>query len=138
MGCVVIFIKNILFSVSEKNGGAFCGTRDQPTFLSELATKGKSLFQVNCASCHSLFKDMTGPGLLGFEDRGSWSDRSKLYEWIKNPGAFMKKNKYTRELKTKYGSVMTAFPDLTENEIDAIVEYINQSGNVQYLPIAKE
>ena len=50
----------------------------------------------------------------------------------------MDKDPYTKSLKTKFGSVMTAFPDLTDNEVDAIVEYINQSGTVRYLPIAKE
>ena len=36
----------------------------------------------------------------------------------------MKKNEYARALKEKYGSVMSAFPDISNDEINAIVEYI--------------
>lgn len=101
------------------------------------ASDGKRLFLGKCAACHHVFKEGTGPALSGFEERGSWSDREKLYEWIRNPLAFMKKDPYTKNLKVKYGSVMTAFPDLTNAEVDAIVEYINQSGKSRILPIAK-
>lgn len=102
-----------------------------------VASNGKALFIQKCAACHHVFKDGTGPALAGFEERGLWADREKLYDWLRNPSAFMKKDPYTRSLKTKFGSVMTAFPDLRNEEIDAIVEYINHSGNVRNLPIAK-
>ena len=88
---------------------------------------GKTLFMANCASCHNIFKDGTGPSLLGFEDRGPWGDRIKIYEWIKNPASFMRKDSYTRELKERFGSLMTAFPSLTHQEIDAIAAYINHN-----------
>jgi hypothetical protein len=39
----------------------------------------------------------------------------------------MKKNEYIRELKNIYGSMMTAFPNLTNDEIDAICDYVNQT-----------
>ena len=86
--------------IAKENETFFCGTNDQHAKnLSGIATKGKGLFLSKCASCHSVFKDMTGPALLGFEDRGLWSDQNKLYEWIKNPSAFMKADIYTRKLK---------------------------------------
>ncbi len=47
-----------------------------------------------------------------------------LYEWIRNPSAFMEKDSYARSLKEKFGSLMTAFPDLSDEEIDAIAAYI--------------
>lgn len=81
-----------------------------------------------CASCHSLFKDGTGPGLLDFQERGQWADRTQLYEWVKNPLAFMKKDPYTRELKKQYGTMMTGFPDITRDEVDAIADFLIQSG----------
>lgn len=92
--------------------------------FSELAMKGKTLFMGKCASCHALFKDMTGPGLSAVLQSERWSDRKKLYEWIKNPEAFMKTDPYTRELKKQYGSMMTAFTNISDEEIDAIVAYI--------------
>jgi len=91
-----------------------------------------------CASCHNLFKDGTGPGLLGFEERGPWVERKNLYEWIKNPAAFIAKNEYAKQLKKVYsGMVMPAFPDITNEEIDAICEYINHLAKSASLPIAE-
>ncbi|MEQ1677439.1 MAG: cytochrome C, partial [Chitinophagaceae bacterium] len=69
------------------------------------------------------------PGLLGFTERGPWTNRKNVYEWIRNPAAFMSKNEYTKQLKEMYnGTMMTAFPDMTNDEIDAICDYIGQSG----------
>lgn len=89
-----------------------------------------------CASCHQVLKNATGPALVGFEERGPWVDRKKVYEWIKNPTAFMVKDKYTQELKKAYGSMMTRFPDLTNEEIDAIIEYLKDTNKQKNAPIA--
>jgi len=89
------------------------------------AQDGAQLFRNNCASCHNIFKDLTGPALGGLESRGAWGDRTQLYAWIHNPAAYMAKDPYTQGLKTKFGSMMTAFPALQEKDIDAIVDYIN-------------
>lgn len=89
------------------------------------AQDGKALFSANCASCHAVHKKLTGPALAGLEDRGPWGDRKKLYAWVRNPAGFMKTDKYSADLKTQYnGVLMTAFPSLTDKEIDAIVDYI--------------
>ena len=93
--------------------------------ISPEAARGKTLFQSKCASCHSVFKDMTGPALQGFEERGPWSDRNKLYSWIRNPEAFMKSDPYTKALKSKYGAMMSSFPNITNEEIDAIVAFLS-------------
>lgn len=96
-------------------------------FCSNLkAQDGKALFTANCASCHAINKKLTGPALAGLEERGPWSDRKKLVAWIHNPVAFSKTDAYAANLLKEYnGVVMTAFPQLTEPEIDAIVKYIN-------------
>ena len=80
--------------------------------------KGKALFIQKCASCHHIYKDGTGPALGDLLKRGPWTDREKLYAWIRNPLAFMKKNEYAGALKEKYGYVMTAFPDISNDEIN--------------------
>jgi cytochrome c551/c552 len=91
-----------------------------------MAQDGKALYQTNCASCHALNKKLTGPALAGIEDRGPWADRKKLYAWIRNPSAFAKTDAYSANLLKEYSpTVMTAFPQLTDAEIDAIVTYIN-------------
>lgn len=114
---------------TKKENNFYCGTSEFSDLpVSPSAIKGKAFFNGKCASCHQLFKDATGPGLLGLEKRGTWSDRKNLYSWIRNPAAFMKNDKYTQELKASYGSMMQAFPDLSDMEIDAIVDYINYVG----------
>ncbi|WP_153797619.1 c-type cytochrome [Foetidibacter luteolus] len=90
-----------------------------------VAQDGKAIFSANCASCHALNRDLTGPALAGVEDRGPWGDRKKLYAWIHNPTGFMATDAYTADLKKKFNNnVMTPFPQLSEKEIDAILDYI--------------
>jgi cytochrome c553 len=86
--------------------------------------QGKQLFAQNCQTCHSLDARLTGPPLRGFNTRGPWADRSKLYAWVRNPSAFMATDNYTKSLKDEYGSVMQAFNDFTDKQIDDIAEYI--------------
>ncbi|RYY66922.1 MAG: cytochrome c [Chitinophagaceae bacterium] len=85
---------------------------------------GKGIFQQNCAACHALDKDMTGPALRGLTSRGPWADRKKLYAWVHNPAAFLAKDPYTQGLQKQYGAIMMPFPQLTEKDIDQIVEYV--------------
>jgi cytochrome c2 len=96
--------------------------------------QGKTLFLSKCASCHAIDRSLTGPALKDFEERGPWSDRKKLYEWIKDPSTFLQKDKYTNDLKKQYVSLMTAFPGLTNEEIDTIVDYINYRAKVTAMP----
>jgi len=97
-------------------------------------SKGKLLFQSKCAACHIIGKDATGPALSGFEERGPWTERKKVYEWIKSPMDFMKKNEYTQNLKKTFGgNMMASFPDLSNKDIDEIINYINGT-NQQSVP----
>lgn len=92
------------------------------------AQDGGAIFQNNCAACHSVTKNLTGPALGGVESRGPWSDRKKIYAWVHNPAGFMANDPYTQGLKSQFGGVvMTPFPDLTEKEIDAVIDYINKT-----------
>jgi len=102
--------------------------------VSKNKSAGMSLFADNCASCHSIFKTIVGPALANFEKRGPWNDRKKLYAWIHNPAKFMSDDVYTKSLRSKYGISMTSFPDLRENDIDAIANYINLSSGP--IPVA--
>lgn len=89
-----------------------------------VAQDGKTLFQQNCQSCHALDKNLTGPALRGFLERGPWGDREELYKWIHNPAAYIATNQYAAELKNQYGSIMQAFPQLSNEQIDAIADYV--------------
>lgn len=89
------------------------------------AQDGKQLFQQNCQTCHAINKNLTGPALAGLEERGPWADRENLYKWVHNPAAFIPTTPYTKALQAQYGQIMPAFPQLSNQEIDAIVDYIN-------------
>ena len=88
------------------------------------AQDGRALFQTNCASCHNLYKKLTGPALIGFKARGPWADQKQLHAWVHNPTNYMAKDPYTQGLKAEYGSMMQAFPNLADKDIDAITDYI--------------
>ncbi len=87
------------------------------------AQDGKTLFNTNCASCHQVNKKSTGPALAGVEDR--WSDRKKIHAWVHNPAGFAKADTYATNLMKEYSpTVMTGFPNMSEKDIDAILDYI--------------
>lgn len=92
--------------------------------LNEIQLDGKKLFLQNCASCHHPFKDMAGPSLAGTDERGPWHDRKVLYKYIRDPSILVK-SEYVDSLRKVYGFKHMAFPDLTDDEISAILEYIN-------------
>jgi cytochrome c551/c552 len=92
------------------------------------AQDGKALFNNKCASCHAIDKKLVGPALKGVEDR--WDDKAMLYDWVRNSAAVIKKG-YPRavEVYNEYNKVqMTAFPELKDADIDAILGYINTGG----------
>ncbi len=99
-------------------------------FAQDIAA-GKALFMGKCASCHNVLKDGTGPALKGLEERHKWADHKELQAWINNPAAYMAKDPYTQGLKAKYGSMMTAFSEITLADVDNIVAYINDAAIVK-------
>lgn len=85
---------------------------------------GKALFQSNCASCHNPFKDATGPALQGVSDRVP--SKEWLYEWIHNSQKLvLGGDEYANKVYSDWAKVtMTAFPALSNEEIDAIIDYV--------------
>lgn len=96
---------------------------DEPVdTLIQSQQRGKMLFMSKCASCHHIFKDLTGPVLAGVTDR--WPNKKELFAFIRNPAAVMARNSYARKQKLKFRSMMPLFPDLTDKEIQDILNYI--------------
>ncbi|WP_027137790.1 c-type cytochrome [Gaetbulibacter saemankumensis] len=90
--------------------------------------KGKSLFNANCAACHQLDKKMTGPALRNVEQRladDEGLDKQWLYDWIHNSAGVIKSgDAYANKVYNEYGgAAMTAFPQLSEEDIDNILAY---------------
>jgi mono/diheme cytochrome c family protein len=89
---------------------------------------GKNLFSANCQTCHAIAKDLTGPALANVETRGPWTDRANLIRWVKNPAAFIPTTTYTTDLTATYnGQVMPSFPQLSDDEIHQILDYIKEA-----------
>ena len=89
---------------------------------------GKALFNQKCASCHAIDKKLVGPALKGVEDR--WDDKAMLHDWVRNSAAVIKKG-YPRAVAVyaEYNKIqMSAFPELKDADIDAIIGYINTGG----------
>ncbi|WP_338357469.1 cytochrome c3 family protein [Yeosuana marina] len=93
--------------------------------------KGKSLFNANCAACHQLDKKMTGPALRNIEERianDAGLDREWIYAWIHNSAGVIKSGDvYANKIYNEYGqTAMTAFPQLSNKDIDDILAYTAQ------------
>lgn len=87
--------------------------------------KGKTLFQQNCASCHNVHKQVTGPALKGVEER--WSDKKLLHQWIHNSGSVIAAgDPYAVKLFNDFNKqAMPGFPSFTDADIDDILAYID-------------
>ena len=83
---------------------------------------GKKLFNANCAACHKLNKRAVGPALKGVSSK---YDKEWLYSWIKNSTAMVKSgDAQAVAIYEEYNkSVMTSFPQLSNEDIDNIIAY---------------
>ena len=84
--------------------------------------EGKSLFKSQCASCHKLERKLVGPALGCIESR---RENEWLKAWIKNNAALRASGDADAiAVYEEYnGSAMTAFPQLSDQNIDDILYY---------------
>lgn len=94
-------------------------------FSAFAAPDGKALFQSNCAACHNPLKDATGPALQGIDK--TFPSKEWGYKWIHNSAALIAAgDKDATTIYNKFNhTAMTAFPQLTTEEIDAILKYVD-------------
>lgn len=86
---------------------------------------GEALFKANCAACHKLDKKSVGPPLRHVADK---HDRQWLYKWIHNSSDMIASGDAVavKLFEENNKSVMTAFPALSETDIDNILAYTSQ------------
>ncbi|MEZ5017955.1 MAG: c-type cytochrome [Flavipsychrobacter sp.] len=86
---------------------------------------GKALFQSKCATCHHPLNDATGPALQGVD--GRVPSKEWLYDWVNNSAKVIASgDKYANDVFNTWGkTAMTGFPELSHEDIDAIVVYVN-------------
>ncbi|MFL9483779.1 c-type cytochrome [Chitinophagaceae bacterium LWZ2-11] len=91
---------------------------------SDCIEMGKSLFTSQCAACHAIDKRITGPEIINVEKR--WPDKNKLRAFIRDNQAFLKTgDKYANDMYCEYNkTAMNLFPNLTDQDIDCILNYI--------------
>lgn len=90
------------------------------------APDGKALFMSNCASCHNPLKDATGPALQNIDK--TFPDKEWGYKWVHNSSALIAAGDPTAvAIFNKFAKTqMTAFPQLSNEDIDAILKYVDE------------
>ncbi|MCH2229050.1 MAG: c-type cytochrome [Crocinitomicaceae bacterium] len=102
--------------------------------------QGDALFKAKCATCHQVFKDGTGPKL--YEVRQKWSDggaaEGSILQWVKNWNVAAAADPYAQTVSTWSETAMSIFPDLTDEQITSIFDWVDsqveQSNDVSAVP----
>ena len=146
-----------VFKGAQDNSGKIDWIDPMPLPKDETNTKisdGELMFKANCANCHKIYDDYTGPGLYGITER---RPKKWLYDFTRNPiGTAMATvnteaydfpagdtTKRSDGLENNSGTdfyaacllnrwkptVMTAFPMLTDPDLDALYSYIKSESD---------
>ncbi|MGB5497755.1 MAG: c-type cytochrome, partial [Maribacter sp.] len=94
-------------------------------FAQDDPVAGKALFNANCAACHKMDKKAVGPALRGVAEK---YDKEWLYKWIRNSQELIKSGDALAVtlFAENNNSVMTAFPALSDTDIDNILAYTSE------------
>jgi glucose/arabinose dehydrogenase len=98
--------------------------------------KGKDLFNRNCVSCHAFSHDDIGPKLGGITADVStdW-----LLRFIKNPQEVISSgDQRAGILFKKYKSVMPSFAFLKEEDLRAIISFLNTQKSADHPPVSED
>lgn len=93
---------------------SICGTT--PENLSENGRIGKQIFNANCASCHKLNKNMTGPALAK-------TDSTILWNWMTLNNKRIDSSKFN-ELRIDYHRKQWS-ESISSTQLLGLYEYIN-------------
>ncbi len=93
------------------------------------AAKGREVFNSNCAACHKLDGNSTGPALRGVVER---HDTAWLHKWIKSSSSLIKSGDAAAvKLFNEWNKVvMNDFPALSDEDIDNILAYTSEPAKV--------
>lgn len=137
----VVFALNIhvVWPSSTKNPDTLtapAATKDKPPVDAKWQ-KGKELFKSNCAACHNPKADGTGPALAGVEKRwqaaGDYKGKTGvqwMHEWVRDWNVPVSAGyKYAVDMSNSRIAAMNTFPTLKDDDIDAIVSYVDNPQN---------
>ena len=142
----IVFAWNVNFSTggdSKANEKVFVVKKDAVNKSSSEDKRwkeGKELFKINCASCHNAKFDGTGPALKGATARwraaGGYQNKKGeewMRVWIRNYNDVIKAGyKYGVDMANSRPAQMNVFPSITDEQIDNIMLYVENSDRVQY------
>jgi mono/diheme cytochrome c family protein len=105
--------------------------------------QGKTLFINNCAPCHAIGKDLTGPNLAHvmkrLMPRVKWEEGSGIthpYEFTRNNPKVLTHDCYYLELYNLWNKTpMPVYPNLTREELDNLYGYIENESDRLQLPV---
>ncbi len=98
------------------------------------ASKGKELFNSNCAACHKLDARFVGPPLGGIGDR---REKEWIYKFVRNSLEFIKEDADAKAIFEEYNKIpMLLFPQFTDADIDNIIAYTSGDSIATEIPVA--
>ncbi|HRH56793.1 MAG TPA: c-type cytochrome [Chitinophagales bacterium] len=94
----------------------------------EKVKAGMALYKANCTACHAIDRKVVGPALAGVWDR--WESEAKLVAWVQNSSKLIASgDAYANKVFNENNkSVMTAFPQLSAEQVMDILLYIKNPG----------
>ena len=120
-----IFINQMFRSFNKWCFGAIAFLLFAGTF--DAQAQGEGLFKSKCATCHQPHKDGTGPKL--FEVRKKWADggakEGSIIKWVNNWQSAAASDPYAEGVSKVKATAMNVFPDLTEEQIVSIFDYVD-------------
>lgn len=89
---------------------------------------GMLIFNQDCSACHTFSADGIGPSLGGLT---GYSDTGWIKKFISSPKAMIESgDEHAKNLFEKYKTVMPSFPQLTEENLNNLIAYINTKEDV--------
>lgn len=106
--------------MKDKGIGPVSNVTLSPEIDTELAKKGKEVYDKMCLACHKPDKKFIGPAPIGILDR-------RTPEWVMNmilnPENMIKENETAKKLLIEYNMAPMANQNLKEDEARAVLEY---------------
>ncbi|MBO9631678.1 MAG: cytochrome c [Chitinophagaceae bacterium] len=101
---------------------------------------GKKSFNDNCATCHAIGKDLTGPDLAHIVQRMKKLDPNypeMLYAWTRNNQAVLASGNiyYVYQYFQWNLTPMNVYPVISNVELDALYAYIQNESDINHLKI---
>jgi len=132
---IILLIAAIAVSTVIYNRGGFAfGTKppapapiliDADITFTGSNTNGSKVFQNNCATCHSMVIDGTGPAIIGVWSR---APKNFVQSLLLNPDKTLSSSEYGQSLFKVYKLRHPIFSDLSKRDLRDVVFFVNNFG----------